>query len=110
MDGGQSSNKRPQGESRTVRTESVLQAEDPATGRTYYYNKYTMKTGWDAGSVSRRAVDREYGIGASNSSTSTADDDDAIADIEHMANPMFGRGGQRTVRTLTVTESKECAV
>jgi hypothetical protein len=92
------------------KTESVMSAVDPSTGKTYYYNQYTQKTGWEAEGLSRGATDREYGI-------DREDEGDGIAELEPMSNPLFGGGDgargarkkalARTTRTLTPTESKQ---
>eukprot|EP00935_MAST-01C_sp_MAST-1C-sp1_P001728 g1728.t1 len=44
------------------RTASVVSAVDPATGHTYFYNKFTGRSEWDAESASRRRVDTDYGL------------------------------------------------
>eukprot|EP00935_MAST-01C_sp_MAST-1C-sp1_P001501 g1501.t1 len=62
---------------RQLRTESVEAAVDPSSGRDYYYNKYTQRTGWTAEEVSRATTNREYGL-------------DGVSDAnEHTSNPMF---------------------
>jgi hypothetical protein len=45
------------------RMESVQSQIDPASGKEYFFNTHTQKTGWSADGLSRKAVDDSYGIG-----------------------------------------------
>ena len=42
--------------------ESVEAAVDPKSGRTYYHNKLTQKTAWDAAEASRKDVNASFGV------------------------------------------------
>jgi hypothetical protein len=51
------------GSGRGIRTESVQSAVDPSSGKMYFYNTHTQKTGWSADEVSRKGVNDSYGLG-----------------------------------------------
>jgi hypothetical protein len=75
------------------KTESVLSAVDPTTGKIYFYNQYTQKTGWAKDEASRTTVNKEYGM------EGTDDEGDGIAVVESMSNPMFANRGMMSGKT-----------
>jgi cysteine-rich repeat protein len=76
------------------KTESVLSAVDPSTGKTYFYNQFTQKTGWSKNDASRDTVNKEYGVDGD-------DGGDGIAVVEAMSNPMFAKRSGMTSKAAS---------
>jgi hypothetical protein len=68
------------------KTQSVISTVDPSTGKSYFYNQFTQKSGWDEKEVSRAATSNEYGINHVE-----------VEEQVVMANPMFARPQRRQV-------------
>jgi hypothetical protein len=79
------------------KTQSVLSAVDPATGRAYFFNQFSQKTGWGKQEVSRAATNNEYGLDHGVEVDPTVDNE--------MVNPMFAQPRRQAGGGLTATHA-----
>jgi hypothetical protein len=91
---------------KALRTESVAEARDPSTGKPYFYNVHTQKTGWSAEEVSRKGVNDSFGIssdGQSGGGSTSARGGD-VGELRSLSNPMHAarnQGMKRVESNLT---------